>query len=388
MKRTIWVLIGLIAVLAIIAGVSFKGALVGTRTDPEAARFAEREVNLHTVALTQSFNFSKSTPLFQDNTFPRLDLPVLRGHKPNWQKASVVTVGTSASSSALELYDQLADQDIQKVHILSSGPYVPAEFEAFPTDVLILDGTGGSENLNVSDELHEALGVFAFTSGYLLNADRTVLFAQVNKGNFSGLNAAVKGFITHGPSGVAPNTQQLLPIGEPLPLTAVPAEFREELQTALTKPITLVFLSDPSWCDTCGYWLHDAKSFIKTWQAQGYGLVLIKGGGKAFSLTSLPDGVTRLSDVHLPDSATESQVLSSWGMTGIPATMVLKDGVLQGEVPWLEVEVDGTAYRNIHFRAVEKIAKAVETASAELRNIAFRYRAHIVKAYSKSKVEG
>jgi len=253
-KRTIWILAGLVAVLTVVAGISARSFFnFGTRTNPEEARFVEQEINLHTTALAERFAYSKAAPLFQGDTFLELPLPVLRGDEPNWSQASVVTVGTSASSSALELYAQLAGKEVRKVHVMSSGPYIPTEFEAFPTDVTILDGTGGTESLNVSDSLHETLGIYGFTSGYLLDTDRTVLFAQVNKGNFTELGVAVQSFLQHGANGVTPNAQQLLPIGEPLPLANVPAEFRDTLEKELSKPVTLVFLSDVSWCDTCGY---------------------------------------------------------------------------------------------------------------------------------------
>lgn len=389
MKRTIWVLAGLVAVLAVAAGISARSFFdFGARPDPEEARFVEQQINLHVAALTRGFNFSKASPLFQGDIFPRLSLPVLRGSKPDWSQATVVTVGTSASSSALELYAQLEGKEIQKVHVMSSGPYIPEEFEAFSTDVIILDGTGGTESLNVSDSLHERLGVYAFTSGYLLDADRAVLFAQVNRGNFSALSTAVENFLQRGADGVTPNTQQLLPIGEPLPMGSVPTEFRNELSEELSKPVTLVFLSDSSWCDTCENWLSNADAFIEAWREQGYGLVLVEGGSERFSLQDLPNGVVRLSDVHLPGSATESQVLASWGMTGIPATLVLKNGKLQGEVAWLEVETNGTPYRDIHFRAIEEIIQAVTATSAIPWNIVFRHRAHALKAYSIPKTEG
>jgi len=84
----------------------------------------------------------------------------------------------------------------------------------------------------------------------------------------------------------------------------------------------------------------------------------------------------RLSDVHLNGSETESQVLASWGMTGIPATLVLKDGVLQGEVAWLEAEINGTPYRDIHFKAVEEVTQTVMSRTVDPWNIAFEHRAH------------
>lgn len=377
MKRAIWILAGLATVLAVVAGISARSFFdFGARSSPEEARFVQQEISLHTAALAERFVYSKATPLFQGDTFPKLTLTVLRGNEPNWSRATVITVGTSASSSALELYTQLVDKGIQKVHIMSSGPYVPTEFEAFPSDVTILDGTGGTESLNVSERLHNTLGVYEFTSGYLLDANRTVLFAQVNKGDFTDLGAAVQSFLQRGADGVTPNTQQLLPIGEPLPLVNVPTEFRNELNEELSKPLTLVFLSDTSWCDTCGYWLDAADSFIKKWREQGYGLVLVEGGGEEFALETLPNGILRFSDIHLDNSETESRVLASWGTTGIPATLVLEDGVLQGEVSWLEVEINDTPYRDLHFRAVEEVVQTVAATAAKPWNIAFEHRAH------------
>lgn len=365
MKRTIWILAGLVAVLTVVTGIparSFFG--FGTRVDPQEAQIVEQELEARIFELTQSFKYSKATPVFQGDTFPKLTLPVLRGQRPNWGKPTVVTVGISASSSALELYNQLVDKKIQRVHILSGGLYIPQELEAFPTNVTILDGTSSADSLNVSDEVHHLLGVSG-TSGYLLENDRTVLFAQVNKGNFTSLETAVESFLQGGARGVRPNTQQLLPIGKPLPLANVPTEFRDELSEALSKPVTLVFLSDSSWCDTCKDWLAEAEPFIETWRERGYGLVTVEGGSKDYALETLTSGIVRLSDVHLSDSETESQVLASWGMTGIPATLVLKDGVLQGEVSWLEVEINSTPYRDIHFRAVEEVTETVAAASVQ-----------------------
>lgn len=355
-KRTIWVLAGLVGVLLLVAGFSLRGFLTpGARLSPEEARFVEQEVNRHTAALVEKFAYSRATPLFQGDSFPELPFPVLRGDAPNWSRATVVTVGGTTGSSALTLHTQLAGKDIQKVHVIF-GPFMPQELDAFPTDVALLDGTGGEDGLNVSRELHDLLGITG-TSGYLVGDDRTVLFAQVNKGDFRALGSAVESFLQRGPEAVTPSTQQLLPIGEPLPLAEVPTELQADLSEALSKPVTLVFLSDRTWCDTCKDWLDHADAFIASWRERGYGVVLVEGGGERFSLERLANGVLKLSAPHLPGSPTESRVLSSWGMTGIPATYVLKDGALQGQVSWLELDINGTAYKDLHFRALDEVVQ-------------------------------
>lgn len=388
MKRTLWIMAGLIAVLIVVAGFSLRDFFnPSARLDPQEARFTEQEVDRHTAALVEKFEYSRATPLFQGDTFPRLPFPVLRGNEPSWSQAAVVTVGGTASSSALELYTRLSGTELPKIHVVTDGPLVPQELEAFPAEVTLLDGTGGTDGLNIGQELHDLLGI-AGTSGYLVGADQTVLFAQVNKGDFTNLGAAVEDLVQRGPEAVVPSTQQLLPIEEPLPLAEVPTEFRDELDAVLSKPVTLVFLSDKTWCDTCEDWLGNADAFIESWRERGYGLILVEGGSEQVALETLPNGVVRLSDVHLPGSETESQVLSSWGMTGIPATFVLKDGALQGQVSWLEVEIDGTPYRDLHFRALEQVVQTVGAALVKHWNTAFRHRAHVLEAYSILKVEG
>ncbi len=184
MKRAVWALAGLSA-LTIIAGFSIRGFLtLGARPNSEEARIVEQEINRHIRALTENFEYSRARPLFQQETFPELELPILQGDAPDWSQSAVVTVGGATSSSALELYTQLTGKGIQKVHVLSGGPYVPQELEAFPTDVTILNGTDGTDSLNIGREVHNLLGIVG-TSGYLIDANQTVLFAQVNKGDFT-----------------------------------------------------------------------------------------------------------------------------------------------------------------------------------------------------------
>ncbi len=335
----------------------------GRKSSTEIDPFVQDSLTNGALALVKGFEFSGATPLTEGDTFPVLAYPVLQGSAPDWSKPSVVTLGTSFSSSALDFYNQVQGRDIQKIHVLSFGLYTQEELTKFPADVVILDGTDGftgNEGFNPSDSLHEALGVSARTSAYLLGNDRTILYAQVNKGEFAGLVGAVNEFLEGGVATVKPSGQHLLPIQQPLPLAILPQNLQNELQTELAKPTTLVFLSDKSWCDTCQTWLSSAKAeaFIEQWRDKGYGLVLVEGGADNFAVDRLANGILKVSDVTVPDTAgssPKSALMSSWGVWTVPNTLVVRNGKLQGKISWLETEIDGVAYRDIHFQAIDDI---------------------------------
>ena len=207
------------------------------------------------------------------------------------------------------------------------------------------------------------------TSAYLLSGDRTILYAQVNKNDFTGLVEAGNEFLEGGVAAVKPNSQPLLPVHQTLPLTVLPQNLQSELQTELAKPTTLVFLSDKNWCDTCRTWLSSAKAkaFIEQWRDKGYGLVLVEGGADTFAVDRLDNGILEVSDVAVPATADispkvapKSALMSSWGVWTAPNTLVLRNGKLQGKVSWLEAELNGVPYRDIHFQAVDDITASLE----------------------------
>jgi hypothetical protein len=372
-KRTLWIMVGLVAVLTLVAGFSLRDFFnPGAHLDSEDVRFADHLVE----ALVRKFEDSQARPLFQGETFPELSLPIVRGSAPDFTAPMVLTVGRAAESSASELHQRLIDTDIQKVHVLAVGPVMMDNLPVFPEDVLILDGTdqgaGGltpdfANDVTLSRTLHEQLGLHAPTAVYLVDADGRVLYAQVNEGDFSGAESAVRAFVQNGTRGVRPNDQALLPVGEPLPLTSLPADTAAELQAELQKPVSLVMYSDATWCDVCDGWLAEGERFLQTWLERGYGVVLLEGGHERTSVERLSSGALRVFDVHLPGSRTESQLASSWGLKSVPVTMVLENGELTGLVSWLEVDINGKSYRDLHFRAVERVVQALVTPSDHAR---------------------
>ena len=360
MKKVQLVAVGIGILL--VAGVALGGLFrLGRGADASAEVFLQQELSNNKAALIEGFEMSKASPLFQGETFPILNYPVLRGNAPNWSQPSVVTLGRSASSSALDLYGELQGIEIQKIHVLSNSPYLPEDLERFPADVTILDGTDGIQGygFNPSKSLHEALGVSASVSAYLLDSDRTVLYAQVNKGFYGGLAAAVNAFSREGAAAVEPNRQQLLPVGQALPLNVLSDDDQMLVQEELSKPVTLVLLSDKSWCDTCETWLTYGDDFFKRWRDLGYGLVIVESGAETASAERLPNDILEVSDTHIAGSSQDSELMSDWGATVMPATYILKDGLLQGQVSWLEVDIDGTPYRDLHFQAVDDIAQTL-----------------------------
>ena len=368
-KSQVIILIVVLLATGVVAGAFFNfSRRSSAETDPSVQNSLAESAS----TLVKGFEFSGATPLTEGDTFPVLTYPVLQSSAPDWSKPSVVTLGTSFSDSALEFYNQLQGRDIQKIHILSFGLYTQEQLTKFPADVVILDGTdgiAGRNGFNPSNSLNEALGVSAMTSAYLLNGDRTILYAQVNNAEFAGLVGAVNEFLEDGVASVKPNSQALLPVHQALPLTVLPQNLQAELQTELAKPTTLVFLSDKSWCDTCRTWLSSAKAkvFIEEWRDKGYGLVLVEGGADTFAVDRLDNGILEVSDVTVPatadsspETAPKSALMTSWGVWTAPNTLILRNGELQGKVSWLEAEIDGVPYRDIHFQAVDDITASLD----------------------------
>lgn len=301
------------------------------------------------------FERSRAIPLGSGDSFPVLDYPILRGNEPDWSKPAVITFGSVKSESTHEFYATIKESAIQKIHVISWGEHTPEYLQRFPEDVTVLGASEDmvAESLNMADDVYQKIGINQ-PWGYLVDHQRTILYAVMTRAEVFPKFAEVVREFLNGGQGLFPNDPMLFLVGQSLPLNAIPEAFREEVLQELSKPLSLVLFSNPTWCNICRDWLNPGKSFIQQWRDNGYGLLLVEGGAKAFALERRSDGILKLSDVQKPDSEVDSIILESWLVSGVPKAYVLKEGTFQGKVGWIELDIDGKPYRDIFFKIVDR----------------------------------
>jgi hypothetical protein len=353
----------LVCVLLALVGTAqgwFKFLPFGNKTNADQEARVEQTLNNYKQGLVKYYERSKAKPIFQGDLFPKLDYPVIKGTSPDWSKPSIVVfgLGTSASNTVDELFTPLKAVDIQKIYVFSLPPLLSERISEFPEDIILLDATDnelGDSGFNLSQDVYERMGING-TSAYLIGNNQKVLFSQVNRGGFSNLVTATKNFV----QGIeTANDQVIVSNEQTLSLDKLPIEFHDLVSQELSKPVTIIFFSDKTWCDTCQSWLSFGESFIKSWREKGYGLILVEGGGEAFSLEYQPNGILNIQDVYKSGSHGESVLSSSWGVMPVPSTYLLKKGHFTGSVSWVEIDINGKPYKDIHFRAINEILKTL-----------------------------
>ncbi len=348
---------GAVVVIALILAVS-SWNLFSTQGSAVQSEAAQHALAQYTEYLGKAFLQSKQTPLREGDTFPILDFPVIRGSAPDWSKPTVITLGNPNSSSAVQLFTELLDAEIQKIHVYSTGNPQVSDAAGFPEDVVILSAVDGTSSLNigVSSILNGLLGVFRTSSAYLLGENREILYAHLNHAGFDDLAEAAGQFTAGGAAGVKPNDQVVLMVGDPLPLETLPEALREEIQSELEKPATIIFFLDSLVCDICEGLPERAHSYVESWVAQGYGVLTVESGHSEFSTHKTSAGALTLLDVRAPTDST-SELAEAWGVVTLPATMIFIEGEYQGSVPYGEIEVDGSFYRDVQFQAIDEILR-------------------------------
>lgn len=290
----------------------------------------------------QGYEFSQATPLSIGDTFPILDYPVLRGEEPDWNRLSVITVGGLTSSSAKYLYEQIADNAIQKIHIVSRGSHFKSDFSQFPAGVIILNGRNLSGDAKISipsQKLHEDLGIFSSISAYIIDAERHILAAQLNSGDFHKLATAIQS------DDYSQQEEITLAIGEALDLSGFEPDIAQRLQNEFTKPLSILFIENKATCNSCRTWLDTAQPFIDAWQQQGYGVILLDES-QAQALQER-DNMLVVSN--------NNAISHTWGIEITPTTLLLQQDKLQGVVLSFQLNIDGRDYNDIPFQAIDKI---------------------------------
>jgi hypothetical protein len=365
MKRS---LIAAIAALIIMTGVGFSFYVQRSRvketeqTQVDALALEENLRALKTKLLDDFKLSQEAKPVYQGDKFPVLSsLPSIAGPEVNWNRASVITIGTATSSSAALLYEALKDKSIQKIHIISTGTYSGEDLAKLPQDVTVLDATIPEEaNLSIGQKLFDDLGIYVGIAAYLIADDRTILHAKVNHGDFTDLALATTAYLLEGLAGTTPNDERVLVSGDVI--TTDRLNLSEDLKTKidgeLSKPVSIVLFSDKTSCDVCSDWLSDADAYLKKWHDNGYGLVLVEASKEQtnFEAITLETGMVQVLDKF--ESATKKPMLfSEWGVNIYPIFYILEKGVFQGQVAYVETEMGGITYRNTPFEAVDEVVK-------------------------------
>ena len=314
--------------------------------------------------LIETYNRSKKKPLVEGDIFPVLNYPVLVGKKPNWSEPTVITLGRDSSNSVLRFYERIKDLDIQKVHIISAGRISDERLAKFPTGVIILDARendildADSEPISraISKKLSDSLGVYKNLSAYLLNANRKILYAHLNRGGFDAtMPPVVTTFVEKGPSFIQPNSYPQLPINEPPRINVLPNDIGNALKAELNKPVAIIFFSDKEACSLCKSWLLQADELIQKWKSEDVGIVLVEAGKDDFTIKRLPNGVLSLSDINKKAGDSLNEFTKSWGVVGMPTSFILQNGIVVGNIPYTEIEAYGVRHREMHFQAIDKI---------------------------------
>ena len=346
------------------------GIFVGTRlaqrpTHTDSVHELDREsVNRSIESVVTGYLYSQKTPLHLGDTMPILELPILRGNEPDWQKMTILTVGMAFSSSSQALHHQLKALNIQQIHVVDRGSNAEIHMDDFPDTVIFLDGTDNqrsnaglpsSASSHPSRKAHELFGIMAI-SAYFFNEDRLILGAWVNGGGppFENLGEEVIAYVDSGTQNW--RQQNLLPIGQSLDLSLLPPDARAEIEKEL-KAITLIFISDPSICNICETFLSVAEPYLENWRREGYGLIHLESGHAHFTYERLGNGILRITDRPL-NSHGES-VASTWGVAAVPGTFLLQNGNVAGLVGWQSLTVEQgqhrASYQDLMFRAINEI---------------------------------
>ena len=216
----------------------------------------------------------------------------------------------------------------------------------------------------VSKTLYEHLGIYTAVSGYLIDADGTILYAKLNHGNFNDLALAATKFVSEGKQGIKPNDEEPLVSGETLTVDYLNLTdtLVESLRQELLKPITLVLFSDKSTCDVCNNWLSKAERFFEKWHKEGYGLILVEASKDQteFEIQTLQNGVVEVLDKIDPTSKT-SILFTKWGVNIYPVIYILNNSAFQGQVAYIETEANGTIYRETTFEVVDELITSLKS---------------------------
>jgi hypothetical protein len=361
-------LIAVVAALIIMTGVGFslytqRSQVKETEQSQVDALALEENLQALKTKLLDDFKLSqKAKPVYQGDKFPILSsLPSISGSAVNWNRASVITVGTATSSSAALLYEALKDKPIQKIHIISTGTYSGDDLAKLPQDVTVLDATiPGQANLSISQKLFDDLGIYVGIAAYLVADDRTILHAKVNHGDFTDLALVTTAYLSEGVTGATLNGERVLASGDTITTDGLnlSEDIKTKIDSELSKPISIVLFSDKTSCNVCSGWLLDANAYLTKWHEKGYGLVLVEASREQsdFEATTLETGVVQVLDKF--DSTTKKPTLfSEWGVNIYPIFYILENGVFQGQVAYVETEMGGTTYRNTPFEVVDEVVK-------------------------------
>lgn len=353
------------AVIVILVGLSAWGVTSmmdagrSQADDPATRDMIAARVEASVASMVRGFTYSQVPPLLAGDYMAPLPLPLLQGKTPDWEVPMVISVGYGTSKSAVSLHEALVGLPIQQVHIVSAALGGTVELATFPSSVTILDGTGaeaGSEGLLPSELISNAFGVFKVSSGYIRGADGNLVFAQPNKANFDGLTEAAKAFALDGVRGESTGTVHIVASGNMLPIDELQLDSDElqMLKQTLSADRVVLFIIDDSICDLCIDWVGRSGPYIQEWVDSGYGVVIVDSASQVGSVAVDESGALVVS---LPrrDGQLVPVGMESWGITGLPATLIVSRRQYLGAIPYMEAQINGVEHRNYIFKAASRV---------------------------------
>jgi hypothetical protein len=315
---------------------------------------ADRQVIYQEIVLREvnAFKQSQRIPLAAGETFPELELPIIRGTAYSEGAPAVFLIGSAISPTIRETLNDLQDTAVQKIYIVTSGEATRDTADIGP-EVTLLDATNSDPLHRFSTVVNVAVGVHRL-SMYLTDANRQIVFAAVNGSHLvRAFSTVVQDYVATGTFAEQAPDGHLL-YGDELPLEGLPHDVAEAIQQELNKPVTVIIASHPS-CDMCKNLLDKGHAFIPRWQEQGVGLLLLEGSEKPTPVTEhLADGIVKVAD---PPSLYDGlgTIMDRWSVFSVPNYLVFREGRYLGVVEHWEAEIYGRYYDDIGFGSVDTV---------------------------------
>lgn len=363
LKTYLWLSLGLLLAGAALA--YFWWQSLSPPPSPFEQQHIMKERTRIVDSLIEAYHTSQIRSLNAGDTFPNLDYPILLGEAPDWQKPTLLTIGSDVhTSTPVETHTTLADEALQHIHIVTNSKRL-AELEQWPDYITILDGIGEADyysGYDAGEKLKHDLGLASSSANYFIDGQTIILrklYAIVPQ-NFTD---AIKGYMQQGQLAADAPLLPNLAIGSELTLDIVPDTVRQSMQQEFAKPISLVFFDEKPFCAVCRRdFLVHGSDFIKKWRQAGYGLVVVEGGYDNFSAERLDNGILKITDKGNIHNYEGHELMETWGdIPAIKHTLLLKQGKVQGLMGWRESIINGKVMKDLHFAALDEVIQQLVT---------------------------
>jgi hypothetical protein len=289
--------------------------------------------------LVRIYKISKLVkPLKLGSEFPELKLDVIKGKNPDWNKYSLVTVGTLSSTSAQSAHQSLKDKNIQRIHIVSGGEVNDSMISRFPDKTIFLDGIDYSAPLGVEYvklSIAKSLGIYRDISAFLIS-QKKVIWRKVNAGGFDDL---VKYVGNKNDNSL--KDQFTFEIGKQVNFL----EFNKIDSKAISKGITVVLFSDVETCGLCSNWLQETKSYFSKWERSGIKFILLTKSEIIYPFSQERKIYTSMN----------AEIFKKYGIVTYPGAIILRDGNFDGFLNYVELTIEGKKYNQAFFNALNEV---------------------------------